>query len=357
MNIIQFNIAKNPHHHRQFCTVLDNIYLKHTGRDISEGLANDLISITHNNKIVQAGIDKDIQKAGIREIYFPNQSDFSTEYNEEINEEVFLLFDGVGINYLHFFFDFFGRCLYFDILKQNNSKLKIGLAEEFWEDTGKNNFIKQWLKLYYGDIDVVVFKKNKRYKIKTIYLPNCLYWSPESSGHQPIMDLIKQTASKVPPIKVRANGCYISRQDTIKHGWYHKREMANELELIDQIKSKLGYDIIELMNYDLIGKIQIFKSYKNIIQQSSASNVNILFSTSKNTNIILSNPKMGPWLNAKCSDYSLTSGCALFTIDDVGELVIDPTQPPLADANNYPWRITDIDGVIDLLKQVDEQSV
>ena len=36
-------------------------------------------------------------------------------------------------------------------------------------------------------------------------------------------------------------------------------------ELIDKIKSELDYDIIELMDYDMIGKIQIFKSYKNII--------------------------------------------------------------------------------------------
>ena len=41
--------------------------------------------------------------------------------------------------------------------------------------------------------------------------------------------------------------------------------------LIDKIKEELGYDIIELMDYSLKEKIQIFKSYKNIVQQSSAS--------------------------------------------------------------------------------------
>ena len=43
------------------------------------------------------------------------------------------------------------------------------------------------------------------------------------------------------------------------------------MKLINKIKSELNYDIIELMGYSLIEKIQIFKSYKNIIQQSSQS--------------------------------------------------------------------------------------
>lgn len=355
--IIQFNIPNNPHKNRQFCTLLDNVYLKHTGKDISDGLATGLLSITHDGKKVKAGTHKESQKMGDREIYFPNSFDNSIEYDEEINDNVFLMFDDTGFNYMHFFFDLFGNCLYFDILKKEK-KLKLGLAEEFWVDEGKNNFIKQCLTLYYGkDIDVIIFKKNKTYKIKHIVLPNGIFWHPESVGHQPIMELIKKMASKVPPIEVLKKGCYISRQDTIKYGWYHKREMENEKELIKKIKSELDYDIIEMMDYTLTEKIQLSKSYKTIIQQSGASNLNMLFSSPGNTNIILSNPKMGPWINQKCSDYSSMSGCTLLIINDIGEIINDPTQPPINDPNNHPWKIMDIDGVVNLLKQIDDGSI
>jgi hypothetical protein len=355
--IHQFNIPNNPHKHRQYCTILDDVYLTHHNKDTSDGSAVELISITHDGKLVKAGIDKDTQKLGNKEIYYENKFNDITKYDESIDENIFLLYDDAGVNYLHSFFDLFGRCIYFDILIKEKP-IKLGLSEEFWTDSGKNDFIKQWLKLYYGDdLDVVIFKKGKTYKINQITLSNCLYWSPEYTGHQPIMELIKKTVEKIQPIKVNSNGCYISRQDTIKHGWFHPREMANELELIDKIKSELNYDIIELMNYNLIEKIQIFKSYKNIIQQSSASNVNILFSPKGINNIILTNPKLGPWLNPKCQDFSSTSGCNLLILEDIGELILDSTQPNEGDLNNFPWRITDIDGVIDILKQIDNEEI
>ena len=66
---------------------------------------------------------------------------------------------------------------------------------------------------------------------------------------------------------------------------------------------------------------------------------------------------MGPWINIKCSDYSIVSGCKLLVLDEIGELIIDPTQPSLSDSNNYPWRITDLEGVIGLLKQIDDGSI
>jgi hypothetical protein len=133
--------------------------------------------------------------------------------------------------------------------------------------------------------------------------------------------------------------------------------MQNELELINRIKSELDYDIIELMDYNLKEKIQIFKSYKTIIQQSSASNVNILFAAPESNSIILSNPRMGDWLNAKCYEYSLYSGSNLLLLEGVGELVVDPSKPELADRNNYPWYIPNLDGLMDVLKQIKDNSI
>lgn len=355
--ILQFNIPNNQHRHRQFCTVLENVLLRNTGKDISDGIASGLIEVIHDNKKVKAGIDKDTQKMGDREIYYHNEYDFDNKIDYTINEDVFLFFDEAGINYIHFFFDLFGKCVYFDLLRKDNPNLKLGIPEEFYQETGKNSFIKEWLDLYYDDLEVVIFKKNTSYQLKKIILSNCIFWFPEGHGHDPIIEMIRKVYDKIDSISVNKEGCYISRQDTIKHGWYHGREMQNELELIDRIKSELDYDIIELMGHSLKEKIQIFKSYKTVIQQSSASNVNIIFASPESNSVILSNPRMGPWLNVKCYEYATYSGSNLLLLEDIGELIIDPSKPQLADSNNYPWHIPNLDGLMDVLKQIKDGSI
>jgi capsular polysaccharide biosynthesis protein len=171
-----------------------------------------------------------------------------------------------------------------------------------------------------------------------------------------IIQKIIETVNKVPKIEVKANGCYISRQDTIKRGWYHKRNLVNELELIDRIQNELGYDIIELMDYDMIGKIQVFKSYKNIIHQSSASNVNVLFSNNENTNILISHPRLENWLNFKCQQFSQKSKTNLITLDGGGEIV-EQVGDDYLDKNNTQWELVNLDGLIDILKQIDKGEI
>lgn len=347
------NIPNNPHNHRQFYTTLNNSYLTNTGKDISDGSAIGLLNVIHNNLLVKAGIDKDTQKLGNPETYYSNNYVDIPNAFTVVDEEVFILYDDAGLNYAHFFFDLFGKCYYFDFLRKKIPNLKLGIPEEFWVDEGKNNFIKQWLKLYYGDdLTPIVFNTNKSYHIKTIYLPNCFYWFPEGYGHEPILDMIKKGIENIEPIKTNKKGCYISRQDTIKYGWYHKRDLVNELELISKIKSELDYDIIELMDYDIIGKIKIFKSYYNIIQQSSASNINVIFSNMDTTHIILSYPRMAPWMNFKVNQFSDYIKTNIISIEDIG-VEIGPTNPD----DNNSWEIKDIDGVLDLLKQVNENSI
>ena len=102
------------------------------------------------------------------------------------------------------------------------------------------------------------------------------------------------------------------------------------------------------MDYDIIQKIQIFKSYSNIIQQSSASAVGIIFSGKENNNIILSHPKMENWFNQKLKTFSSYSGAPLFALNGGGECVGE-LDPNLVDKNNLPWKLQDIDSVIEVL--------
>jgi hypothetical protein len=102
------------------------------------------------------------------------------------------------------------------------------------------------------------------------------------------------------------------------------------------------------MDYDITQKIQVFKSYKNIIQQSSASAIGIIFSGKDNNNIIISHPKMEGWFNNKLTNFSSHSGAPLFALNGGGECV-EELDPNLIDKNNLPWKLQNIDSIIEVL--------
>ena len=356
-NIINIDVKNSMHKNRQFCVNFKDALVCH--KDPKEVTYPEVqhVQVIHEGKEVMMGLDKQLQKVGQRIIY-KSESIIEEPPADFIEDDVFLLYDNAGENYIHFFFDMFGRCYYFEELLKNNPNLKLGVLEDFYQEEGRNNFAKQWLDLYLEDknIELVIFKKDKKYKVKNLILSNLFYWFPEQYGHEPILEMIKKVADKIPPIEVKSNGAYISRQDTIKRGWYHKKELKNEKEFIERVKNDLGYDILEMMDYTMKEKIQLTKSYKNIIQQSSASNINILFAAPESNSIILSNPKMGPWLNGKCEEFSHTSRSNLLLIDNVGEIVFPPNFKT-EDQNNYPWTLTNIDGLIDTLHQINNNSI
>jgi hypothetical protein len=336
---INIQLPKTINPQNDFVTLFPNSYLEH--KDLNLGRVE-----IYNN-----GLKLDV--SGNTPIY-TNITNINESYDELIDDSLFFLYDETSLNYAHFFFNFFGKCLYFDELPN----LKLGILEDFWKEEGNISYIKQWLELYYKDknIDIIILKKDIKYKISNLIIPNTLYGFPMSHGDELIMERIIETASKISPIEVKSNGCYISRQDTIKRGWYHSRELVNELELIDKIKSELGYDIIELMDYDIEGKIKIFKSYKNIIQQSSASNISLLFSNKSNTNIIITHPKMEDWLGYKCQQFSNKSKTNLISLDGGGYCVAELKEGQ-TDVNNLAWELSDIDSIIEVLKQIDKGEI
>lgn len=342
---IPIQLPKTINPNNDFCTSFEDCYLEHQKTIEIAGKGWHSLSIwdTNGNEIDTTGT-------------IPTLNSFSPHnlgtyyYEEVIYDDIFLLYDMAGLNYAHFFFNLFGKCLYFDELPVN----KIGICEDFYQTEGNSTFIKQWLDLYFEgkDVEIIVFKRGVRYKIANLIIPNTLYSFPMSHGDELIIEKIIETSAKIPTIETKSKGCYISRQDTIKRGWYHSRDLINEVELIEKIKSELGYDIIELMDYDMIGKIQIFKSYKHIIQQSSASNISLMFSTENNVNTIITHPKMEGWLGYKCKQFSDKSKTGLILLNGAGEC-INPNEK-LVDINNLSWEIDDIDAVIGVLKDVDK---
>jgi len=65
---------------------------------------------------------------------------------------------------------------------------------------------------------------------------------------------------------------------------------------------------------------------------------------------------MENWLNFKCQQFSQKSKTNLIALDGGGELIIDPNET-LADKNNYPWKLSNIEGLIEVLKQIDKGEI
>jgi len=346
--VINTPLSDKTFSNRHYCLSFKGAYVKHKDFEMIKGIGRGWLEVVHEGLELELD-NTDSQRAGRHDlIYNQNKPNNDLYFDELIDKDIFLFYDPAGLNYAHFFFNLFSKILYYEKLSIPN--LTIGIPEDFYQEEGNSNFIKQWLDLYLKDkpIDIIVFKKHIRYKISNLIIPNVQYCFPEPIGEGLILDKIKEIANKIPIIKTNSKGCYISRQDTLKRGWYHKRELLNEIELIDQIQSKLGYDIIELMDYNMIQKIQTFKSYKNIIQQSSASAIGIIFSGKENTNIIISHPKMEGWFNSKLINFSSYSGAPLYTLNGGGECV-ENLDPNLIDQNNLPWELYDINSIIEVL--------
>lgn len=341
--IINFDIPyRTLDKNREFCIEYNDIYLLNKEGD------DCIIEAFHNNKKVISGIDKHFQMTGNKSIVYENNITNSSNSFDVYEENVsFLLNDAAALNYIHFFFCFFGRCYYYDELTKNN-KIKLYVPEQLYKDSGRGDFIKQWLNLYYENTEIYILKTNLRYKFKSLILPNAFYNFPQAYGYDAIYPMIRKVVDKIPADESLKNkGVYISRQDTIKRGWYHNRILTNELELIDKLKTKLNYDIIELMDYNMSEKIKIFKSYKTIVQQSSASVVGILFSNKSTNHIILEHPKMNWWLTPKCKEFANITKSTLITVESFGELV--QSEKP-TDDNNYPWKLIELDYLIDNIK-------
>lgn len=272
--------------------------------------------------------------------YLENGESVDINHDSEVETPCFLLFDEYGGNYFHYFTDCFSKLNTFLNIKKINPNIKILIIEEYLD----LSFIRDSLKLLFNNIDdIIIIPNNKKIKFKNLIVPKPLYYWPDENIPDIVFSTIEMISYKVNSDSLK-NGIYISRQDTIKNNWWHNRDLKNELNLIDIIKKELNYDVVELMDLSLFDKIKIFKSYKNIIQQNSASTVNILF-CNPNTNChIISHPIMYKWANPLLKKMSIYKKLNFYEYN-YGEICKD-TPPTSDDCNNIPWEINNLSHLI-----------
>jgi hypothetical protein len=268
--------------------------------------------------------------------HLENGITINTNYDYEIEMSCFILFDEYANNYFHYFTDFFSKLDSFFKIQKIIPNIKILMLEEQFNVS----FIRESLELLFGNFNNFIFiPHGKKIKFKKLIVPKPIYFWPNENVPECIYTFTKMLSDKVNEETIK-NGVYISRQDTIKKGWWHNRNLQNELNLIDAIKTELNYDIVELMDLSISDKIKIFKSYKNIIQQNGASTVNIFF-CNYNTNFhIISHPIIKNWANPLLNEISKHKKLNFYEYD-YGKICTDISVIS-SDSNNIPWEINDI---------------
>jgi len=264
---------------------------------------------------------------------------------EYIDTPVFFLFDDYYANYLHYFLESFPKIEYFLKLKEKILNLKLTIPDYVWNMP----FIKESIILYLNNniSDVLILNTNKKYVCSLIYIPCNIYIWPDSSNFSNIIfDSSKKLGDKIVG-EEKKEGVYISRQDVFRKGWWHDRYLENESILIKQIKTELNYDIIELYDLDIYNKIKIFKNYKNIIQTSGAGMINLLFCKSNTNFHIISHP-LYSWPNPILKDASNRLNVNFYEYYFGKVCSENPTK--CGNPDNKPWKITDIDSLINQIK-------
>lgn len=274
------------------------------------------------------------------------KEDFTSDKEvEHLSHASLFLFDDYFGNYLHYFLETFPKLEYFMRIKESIPDLKLIVPDFMWDVS----FIKESILLYFDNNmnDVVVLSGSKHYTCDRLLIPSNVYLWPDKGYFSSIIhDSFKTLSNKV-TIDDKKEGVYISRQDIVKLGWRHNRHLQNELELIDKIKTKFDYDIIELYDLNMYDKIKVFKSYNNIIQTNGAAMINLLVCQPNTNYHIISHPLYGPWANPILRDSANRLGVNFYDYDYAK--LLEDHEPIVGDTNNRPWRLENIDHMLSRL--------
>ena len=65
---------------------------------------------------------------------------------------------------------------------------------------------------------------------------------------------------------------------------------------------------------------------------------------------------MADWLNSKVMQFSQKSKANMVTLEGAGEYLSEYVEPN-TNQGNYPWQLTNIEGIIEVLKQINNGNI
>jgi capsular polysaccharide biosynthesis protein len=161
-----------------------------------------------------------------------------------------------------------------------------------------------------------------------------------------MLDILKRDI----PISMEYENIYISRKDVSSKKWMHYRVLLNENDIINKL-NEVGFREIQLMNYSVEEKIQIFKSAKKIIQTVGSNCYNLRFIEPKTWCCILYHPEYYCWSDDLHRIVNYKNGVYKEYIDSCK--VVDNSNSYYPDEYNTmkkkidsPWKFTDIDNLV-----------
>ena len=113
--IINVPIKNNPLLHRHYCGIFEDAYLTHKDNC---PYPSPHLEVYHNTKQVVFGFDWDLQSVGNIHKIYGEPIRISETFDVEIKDDVFLFHDDAGTNYIHFFFNYLSRLIYFEELRK-----------------------------------------------------------------------------------------------------------------------------------------------------------------------------------------------------------------------------------------------
>lgn len=282
-------------------------------------------------------------------------------------DDLFFNYDYLEWQYSHFLTDVYPKMWYYPQLKRLCRNLKFGqirpilnFAYNLRDKSLKTNlnlvsgFAHEITDFYLSHLgfenDFVPLEIGKIYHVKRLYLPvpftsQDAYPWPERQYE--MYNLLKKESKKVK--RNFSERVFISRNDTVKNGWFNLRYCVNEEEIAKAVV-KVGYESIELMPLNIFEKIKVYSTSKKIIQQIGSNCFNSVFSSENTTLYTLVHPHYRSWIPG-LENLSSKNGSKLVSITGgIETLGLDGYPEQYKRDVDQPWKFTEINKLVKLVK-------
>lgn len=284
-------------------------------------------------------------------------------------DELFFCYDYLEWQYSHFLTDVYPKMWYYPELKKKFPHMKFGQIRPIlnfaWNLSDKTlktklNIVSDfahditdfYLKQGGFKNDFFPLESGKVYFIKKLFIP-VPYTSqdvPEWPDVQLEMyDLLSEESDRS-IVREFPENVFISRKDTVKHGWFNLRHCVNE-DAIAKSLNEIGFESVELMPLNIFEKIKVFRSAKKIVQLVGSNCFNSVFSKPETKIYTLLHPYYLGW-SPMLNSIANQRGCQYIPYDrDIEMLGTDGYPDEYKRIPDQPWKLTNIEKFVNTITE------